>query len=472
MESAAGWRRRAERLVRQGRFAEAADAYRREAALYRRLGDHNAAEVEDSKADRWSSELRLFVQGAGSQPAVAPAPPARWEPPYGCYLGAFLDRDERLGEPFRDENGQAHRDPALFGQLTGRKLASVFCYLSYGQRFPSRWVARLKAQGIAPHIAWEPNRGLAAVQDDAYLRGFADDAARADCPLFLRFAGEMNGDWTRYGGDPLRYKTAWGIIRRVMARRAPNVALVWCVNAIPQKPIPLFYPGDASVDWVGVNFYSVPFYDNDPARSGEWANPVDRLRHVYRLYAARKPLMVCEWSASHLSAVDQRDRSDWAALKIAQLYAALPRLYPRVKLVNIFDNDNLTYARPGRQLNNYSVTDSDRVRGAYARAVAPDYFLSDIGRRRPPPAPIVPLTDGFVAGRGIVNVSAWARCYVPRPTVSYALDGREVFRSSTPGPYTADLDLSRPGAHRLVATLRDDRGRVAARQERQIIVRT
>ncbi len=151
--------------------------------------------------------------------------------------------------------------------------------------------------------------------------------------------------------------------------------------------------------------------------------------------------------------------------------AALPRLYPRVKLVDIFDNDNVQYAQPGRQLNNYSVTDSARVRDAYAHAVAPDYFLSDIPPRDVPPTPIRPLADGLVTGRGIVKVSAWARCYVARPTVSYALDGREVFRSGTPGPYAADLDLGRPGAHRLVATVRDDRGRVAARQERRIIVR-
>ncbi len=208
MQSAFVWRRRAEQYVKQGRYAEAADAYRREAAIRRREGDLNGAKVEEGKADRWSSEIRLFAHLPGSSPTAAPARLAWWEPPHGCYLGAFLDRDERLGEPFRDENGQSHRDPAAFARLTGKKLASVFCYLAYGRRFPSRWVARLRAQGVAPYIAWEPNRGLDAVQDDAYLRGFADDAARAGCPV-LRFASEMNGDWTRYGGDPLRYKTKW-----------------------------------------------------------------------------------------------------------------------------------------------------------------------------------------------------------------------------------------------------------------------
>lgn len=471
MQTAAGWRRRAEQFVQQNRYAEAADAYRREAALYRRQGDDNAALVEESKADRWSSEVRLFIHTADATPLGASLPLAKAEPPYGCCLGAFLDRDERLGPPFQDENGQTHRDPAAFGRRTGKKLASVFCYLSYGQPFPARWVARLRAQNVAPHIAWEPNNGLESVQDDDYLRRFADAAARADCPVFLRFASEMNGDWTRYGGNPLRYKTKWGLVHQVMARRAPNVAMVWCVNAIPEKPISLFYPGDAYVDWVGINFYSVPFYDNNPARSGEMANPADRLRFVYRQYAARKPIMVCEWGASHVSAVDNRDRSAWAALKIAQLYAALPRLYPRVKLIDIFDNNNLAHARPGRQLNNYSVTDSPRVEEAYARAVKSDYFLSDIGARRAVPTPIVALADGFRVARGMMTVSVWARCYVPRFTVRYTLDNREVFRSDTPGPFQADLALNQTGTHTLAAEVLDDKKRVAARQERKLVVR-
>ncbi len=484
MQSAFVWRRRAEQYVKQGRYAEAADAYRREAAIRRREGDLNGAKVEEGKADRWSSEIRLFAHLPGSSPTAAPARLAKWEPPYGCYLGAFLDRDERLGERFLDENWQAHRDPAAFARLTGKKLASVFCYLSYGRPFPLRWVRWLKARGVAPHIAWEPNAGLEMVRDDDYLRRFADDAARADCPVFLRFASEMNGDWTRYGGNPLRYKQAWGTVHRVMAVRAPNVAMVWCVNHIPEPPIPLYYPGDNYVDWVGVNFYSVPFHDNNAARPGLHENPADMLRTVYRLYAAKKPIMVCEFGASHRSAVDHRDRSAWAAEKIAQLYASLPRLYPRVKLVDIFNNDNLQYAGPRRALNNYSVTDSPVVRDGYAAAVAGDYFLTDIAGAGqaadaaavplpplPPPVPIVPLGDNFRAAQGMLRVSAWVRSYSPRPTVRYLLDGREVFRSSAPGAFEADLHLRGSGPHRLTAVVEDDRGRVAAKTQKRIIVR-
>jgi hypothetical protein len=470
-ETAAGFRHLAEELVRQGRYAEAADAYRREAAIYRKNGDSNGAKVEEMKADRWSSELRLFAHLPDWRPAQARTRLAKYEPPYGCYIGAFLDRDERLGRPFF-ANDQSFQSPEVFGQMTGKKHASVFCYLSYGRAFPSEWVQWLKRQGVAPHIAWEPNQGLDMVEDDAYLRSFARAAAAARCPIFLRFASEMNGDWTAYSGNPVRYKAKWGTVYSVMASVAPNVAMVWCVNSIPEKNIEAFYPGDGYVDWVGINFYTVPFYDNDPRRVGLYDNPADQLKYVYRLYGARKPIMVCEFGASHLSRADGKDRSPWAGRQIHQLYAALPRLYPRVKLIDIFDNDNLTYAMPGRQLNNYSVTETQDVLRSYAAAVAPDYFLSDVGEgeaaRRP--TPVVPIGEGIAVRRGILRVSSWARCYADRFTVTYELDGRRVAAVSEPGPREADLDLREPGVRQLTAILTDDRQQVAARAQARITV--
>ncbi len=472
METAASLRRRAEQLVQLGRYAEAAEAYRREAAIYRQNGDTEGAKVEEAKADRWSSSIRLYAQlPFGSRPPYVPARLGLHEPAYGCYIGAFLDRDERAGRQTLDENFQSHRDPGAFGRLTGKKHASVFCYLAYGRPFPSRWVDSLRNQGVAPHIAWEPNRGLDQVSDDAYLREFARDCARADCPIFLRYASEMNGDWTRYGGDPLKYKIKWGIVREVMARYAPNVALVWCVNNIPERTIERFYPGDAFVDWVGVNLYSVPFFDNNPSRVGLYQNPADLVRFVYKLYAARKPIAICEYGASHQSQAERgRDRSEWAGRKINELYASLPRLYPRVKLVDIFDNDNLLYAQPGRQLNNFSVTDSETVTDTYARAIAPDYFLSDVGTEfRPAPLQAVPVS-GFRVRRGILRLSAWARTYSERFSVAYLVGRREVAVVRESGGREANIALPNPGPVKITAVVRDDRNRNAAQTSAQITV--
>jgi len=68
---------------------------------------------------------------------------AKFEPPTGCYVGAFVQLDPVVKGDF-----------GLFEQLTQRKHASYFRYLGYGMPFPSEWVARVKAAGAAPHIAW------------------------------------------------------------------------------------------------------------------------------------------------------------------------------------------------------------------------------------------------------------------------------------------------------------------------------
>lgn len=467
METAAELRRRADALVQSERFTEAADAYRREAAIYRRNGDINGAKVEEMKADRYTSDVKLFAHLPDFRPPAVRASRAKHEPGYGCLIGAFLDRDERLGQPLQFKD-QTHRDPAIFGRMTGKKLASAFCYVAYDRPFPTGWVEFLRDQGVAPHIAWEPNKGLASVSDNAYLRDWAQAAARADCPIFLRFASEMNGDWTRYSGNPDAYKAAWTMVYKTFHRIAPNVAMVWCVNDIPEAPIQDFYPGDGYVDWVGVNFYSVPFYDNDPARPGLADNPADRLKYVYRVFASRKPIMICEYGASHLAKADGKDRSAWAGGKINQLYAALPRLYPRVKLVDVFDNDNITYAQPGRQLNNYSVTDSLPVLREYSRAVAPDYFLSDVDSRTRP-LPVVPVGPTLTVKRGILRVSSWARCYTENFSVLYLLNGREAGVSSLPGHREIELGLT-PGTYSLEAVVRDNKGRIATRTQSRVTV--
>jgi hypothetical protein len=466
MQGPAQLRARADALAAQGRYAEAAPLYRQEAALYRKKGDLDAAKVEDQKADRYSSSIVLYAHLTD-----APSPPrrilAKHEPAYGCYMGGFIDRDDRLGRGFTS-NDQLHRDPSEFARVVGKRPASTFCYLNYGRPFPMGWVNRLKEQGVAPHIAWEPNNGLNDVNYDDYLIRFARDAARAECPIFLRYASEMNGDWTRYSGNPGEYIRKWRTVWDVMRQNAPNVAMMWCVNHIPEKNITAYYPGDQYVDWVGINFYSVPFYNDDLKFPGLRDNPADRIKFVYKTYGPRKPIAVCEYGASRMARVDMADRSAWASKKISELYAALPRVFPRVKMINYFNCNNMQYAAPGRQLNNYSLTDSELVRAAYAAAVRPDYFLEEIGSSAP--TPIVPIGKGIRIRPGVLMVSAWARCYADQPAVTYAINGQHVATVTDQGGREVILPLHRPGAYRLTATIKDDRGKPAATTESLVTV--
>lgn len=292
---------------------------------------------------------------------------AKYEPPAGCYIGAFVDRDLTVRGDF-----------AKFQQLTQKKHASYFTYVAYGRPFPHAWVEKVKAVGAAPHIAFEPNDGLERVRDDAYLREWARAAAAANCPIFLRFASEMNGRWTAYHGNPALYIQKFQLVSQVMQQEAPNVAMVWTPFAIPQENIPAYYPGDIYVDWVGVNIYSVYVHDGQAGRRADHEDPVEFLRYVYNLYAHRKPIQISEFAATHYCKATKQETVEFAIAKMTRLYQSLKTQFPRVKMINWFCLDT---GAAGLADNNYSLTDNERVLQTYRTLIADPHFLSDVPYR-------------------------------------------------------------------------------------------
>lgn len=449
------WRETADTAVSESQYVLAADAYRREAAIYMRNGDVQGARAELAKADRYQPDIAAYVR---YQALASGRIRARLEPALGCYLGAYIDRDGTLGEPYMDENGQTHMEAGAFERATDRRHATYFMYMSYGRPFPWAWANALKRRGQIPHIAWEP-ASLAQVRDTDYLTRFAEDCARYNHPIFLRFASEMNGNWTRYHGDPAAYRRAFQTVAAAIHRTAPKAAMLWCPDARPFDAIAKYYPGDDAVDWVGVNFYSVLFYDNNRSRPAH-DDPVDLLRPIYAKYATRKPIAVGEWAATHFQACDGRARPEFAAEKIARFYAALPRLFPGVKMVNWYDANNITQASGDRRLNNYQLTDESTVLAAYKAAVADPWF---IGRTNEMAQVIeVPLKDGATVN-GAARLSAWTKAPLSY-TVYWSVDGKVRFATARPGAaeWTWNASKETPGAHRVSVLLYDSAGRYIA----------
>ncbi|QAY66906.1 copper amine oxidase [Paenibacillus protaetiae] len=290
---------------------------------------------------------------------------AKWEPEQGAYLGAYVVQDQTI-----------HANMDTFNRLTGKKHASFFKYVGYGSPYPAEWVQEVIAAGGFPQIAWEPNDGLDQVKDDNYLRQFAEAAGKSGVPVFIRFASEMNGTWTLYSSDPDSYIDKWRLVYRVLHDKAPNAAMVWTVLNVPEKPIESFYPGDAYVDWVGINMYSVKYHDGDIKRPAGQEDPLAMLDYVYNLYSRTKPIQISEFGATHYNATDGLSDTGFAAGKISRLYSHLEQLYPRVKAVYYFDVNNLTEYNVRRKINNYSITAEPDLLRAYELATASPYFLS------------------------------------------------------------------------------------------------
>ncbi len=297
---------------------------------------------------------------------------AKYEPDNGIYLGAYVLQDITINYSM-----------ARFNELTGKKHASFFRYLGYGKPFPVEWVAKVKSVGAVPHIALEPNDGLDEVKDDEYLRTFAREARKSGVPIFLRYASEMNGDWTQYSGKPELYIQKWRLVHRIMEEEAPNVIMVWTVFTFPESTIESFYPGDEYVDWVGVNIYNVVYHNDSIENKADYEDPLKLLNYVYNTYSYKKPIQISEYGATHYASTDGKYYIDFAKEKITRFYKNLPEKYPRVKSVYYFDVNNLVNAPPGRKINDYSVTNDPQILNTYASLVKNENYLTDVVPEKP-----------------------------------------------------------------------------------------
>ena len=334
---------------------------------------------------RWSIAVVCLLLGWVAGVSAAPRR-AKFEPAHGCYLGAHL-RPVGVG-------ADMHR----FEQMAGKKHASYFRYVGYGRPFPTEWVERVKALGAVPHIAFEPNRGLKEVQDGPYLRRWARSAQRAGCPIFLRWASEMNGYWTAYHGPVSLYKAKFRLVHRIMAQEAPNVAMVWTVFYYHRRggPMPFraWYPGDDCVDWVGANIYSVCHYSGDMDDEGQATDSVRALQDIYDAYASRKPIQISEFGATHFCGTEGRSRTDFAVKTMSLFYNSLRERFPRVKMVNWF---NVNTIKAGLAENDYSVTGNPEVLATYRALIRSPYSPRGAAGWPPPAggaaAPAKPLVS-------------------------------------------------------------------------------
>lgn len=326
---------------------------------------------------------------------------AKHEPAKGCYLGAYIELDPSINKKLILD-GRGRRDPATFEKIVGKPHASYFFYMGYGRPLPFEYVKALKDRGNLIQIALEPNAGLTTVQEDDYLISLADAMGASKARIFLRFASEMNGDWVRYHGDPKLYIEKWRLVHRVMAERAPNVAMVWCPYAMPLTHIDAYYPGDAYVDWVGINMYNVTYFNQNKSTPAHHIGPFDLLDPIYRKYADRKPIMIAEYGVTHYSAVENRNVRDFAVVNIDALYQGIRKRYPKVKAIYYFNTNGL--ALKHRRNNDYRVTTEPKVRAIYQRSIDHPHFLSGIpaGLESADQFAILTLEPGQVLTRPVV----------------------------------------------------------------------
>lgn len=174
--------------------------------------------------------------------------------PPGKYLGVSVQGGAEMGR-VRGFAGEIGKPPNL-----------VAIFESFDDKFAASKVRDLHQYGALAVIRWEPHdvalRDIAAGKHDAYVKEFATAVRTLNLPIALTFAHEMNGHWYSWGYRDTKaaeFVAAWRHLHEVFAQQgATNVIWTWTpnvINYLRKISLKALYPGDAYVDWVGMDGY-------------------------------------------------------------------------------------------------------------------------------------------------------------------------------------------------------------------------
>jgi beta-mannanase len=260
---------------------------------------------------------------------------------------------------------------AAFEALAERPVDIVMWYQDWAlaRNLDLTMLQRVVEHDACPLITWEPwdaTRGaeqptfhltrLLAGDHDQFVETWARQLAAFGHPVLLRWGHEMNGHWYpwsvgRAGTSAANYVESWRHLWSVFrAAGADNVQWIWSPNALAgARAFEPCYPGDAFVDWVGLDGYNWGGWRH-------WRSFSQLFDESYRRITVLtpKPLMIAETACAEAGMRKARWITDALTVQI-------PRHFPRVQAVVWF---NLAKERDWR------IESSPASRQAFAEAVA------------------------------------------------------------------------------------------------------
>ncbi|ROP30047.1 glycosyl hydrolase family 26 [Couchioplanes caeruleus] len=199
-----------------------------------------------------------------------------------------------------EKNATADSDE--FAKDTGCRPMWRGVYASIGAPFE---LSRLSEAAGTPFLTVQPKQpgkevnqkswSLAAIiagKRDAEFRGIADTIVEYGDLVVIRYAPEMNGNWSPWAADvngntPGEYREAWRHVVELFRKAgATNVLWLWAPNiarGATVQGISQFWPGDDYVDLVGFTGYGVgsSVYGFEPSAS-ETFDPTMELLAPYK----------------------------------------------------------------------------------------------------------------------------------------------------------------------------------------------
>lgn len=272
----------------------------------------------------------------------------------------------------------------------GKTVAIIHYFIGFTDMNPPEQniLDDIQARNAAPMITWQWSgiASLAEVIDgthDPTIHLWATELLAHGGPVLLRWGHEMNlpnYDWSIgvNGNTAADYIDAWRHIKDIFtAEGATNVLFVWCPGVIGYgSDFTPMYPGDAYVDWVGMDGYN-------------WAtlNPWMTFTEVFTQNASyatmtgltSKPLMIGEYSCTEFGG----DKGAWF---LSALGTEIPADFPAIQALVLF-NENFE--------EDWRIESSPGATAGYAAGIADALYVgvwSDSPPPPPPPPPVIPPT--------------------------------------------------------------------------------
>jgi hypothetical protein len=285
------------------------------------------------------------------------------------------DQPETLLSVYYGNQGWAMPDVQNLETWHGRKNAVAMLYTNWNpnqhnnlftHQLPNIW-----NHGSIPLITWEPSNPTHAESPenieaqiangdyDTYINAWADDLKTFlsgtdgvygnadDRRAYISMGHEMNGNWYPWaanktaGETPAAYVQMWRRVRGLFDAKgmdAQHLQWMWTVNNAsfggyePEE----YYPGDAYVDWIGINGYNwgrTPTADKWHSPQRVFGTMLAKMRQL-----ADKPISINETSVT----------TDGSATAIAAKDQWIKALYAYARqegigLVNWFNEDKSGY---------------------------------------------------------------------------------------------------------------------------------
>ena len=388
-----------------------------------------------------NTEIYAVTENAGTD---YPYYNAKWEPKEGGYYGRIA------------RGGTVNGKYGIANLTDMSNESAVSYYYSLNDKYSLKYWSYIYGKAIQEGTrALLINLNFPGEGSDCELviKGTYDSKLMADfeylntltCPVFIRIGGEVNV-WSNMA-TPESFKKAYNHIAQLARTYAPNVALVYSPNFSSAHKVDLdsFYPGDSTVDWVGVSLYYNKFAANGDTKRdgfygvGQYGDPMLNIQQTVNLAKLHsKPIIVTEGgSSSNRKGVDT---SAFAAERVQKAYTYLPMVYPQIKAM-IYSDSNF-----GSTSNTYLLGSSAAVNNAYTKAANGNpVLLNSLSDEASyyTKASLVPSSEW----KGTMTLAAYT--YAPtKQSATWYVDGHLAAKASDyPYSFQLNVDALTPGKH-------------------------